>query len=67
MSLDLIERGFSAAALWVLRDNPRARRFYEYHGGQIIAEREDIRDDVVLVELAYGWSDLKESNQLVVQ
>jgi GNAT superfamily N-acetyltransferase len=60
MSLDLLARGFSAAALWVLRDNPTARRFYEHHGGKIIAEREDIRDGAVLVELAYGWSDLKE-------
>jgi ribosomal protein S18 acetylase RimI-like enzyme len=67
MSLDLIARGFGAAALWVLRENLRARRFYEYHGGQIIAEREDIRDGAVLVELAYGWSDLKGLNQLVVQ
>jgi ribosomal protein S18 acetylase RimI-like enzyme len=60
MSLDLIGRGFKGAALWVLRENLRARRFYEYHGGQIIAEREDIRDDTFLVELAYGWLDLKD-------
>ena len=59
MSLDLLGRGFSAAALWVLRDNPVARRFYEHHGGKVIAEREDIRDGAVLVELAYGWADLK--------
>lgn len=59
MFLDLLARGFSAAALWVLRENPRARRFYEYHGGQLVAEREDIRGDATLVELAYGWSDLK--------
>jgi len=67
MSLDLVGRGFRGAALWVLRENLRARRFYEYHGGQIIAEREDIRDAVVFVELAYGWSDLEKLNQLVVQ
>jgi GNAT superfamily N-acetyltransferase len=60
MSLDLLARGFSAAALWVLHDNPTARRFYEHHGGKIIAEREDIRDGAVLVELAYGWLDLNE-------
>jgi ribosomal protein S18 acetylase RimI-like enzyme len=60
MSLDLLGRGFSAAALWVLRDNPAARRFYEHHGGKVIAEREDIRDGAVLIELAYGWLDLKE-------
>jgi GNAT superfamily N-acetyltransferase len=60
MSLDLLGRGFSAAALWVLRDNPVARRFYEDHGGKVIAEREDVRGGTVLVELAYGWLDLKE-------
>jgi ribosomal protein S18 acetylase RimI-like enzyme len=60
MSLDLLGRGLRGAALWVLRDNSRARRFYEYHGGQIIAEREDVRDDIVLLELAYGWLDLKD-------
>ena len=60
MSLDLLGRGFGAAALWVLRDNPTARQFYKHHGGKVIAEREDIRDGAVLVELAYGWLDLKE-------
>jgi GNAT superfamily N-acetyltransferase len=62
MSLDLLVRGFCAAALWVLRDNPRARRFYEHHGGKIIAEREDVRDGASLIELAYGWLDLKKSD-----
>lgn len=30
--LRLRAEGFEAAVLWVLRDNPRARRFYERHG-----------------------------------
>jgi ribosomal protein S18 acetylase RimI-like enzyme len=67
MSLDLIGRGFSAAALWVLRDNAVARRFYDHNGGKVIAEREDVRDGGVLVELAYGWPDLKELDRLVAQ
>jgi GNAT superfamily N-acetyltransferase len=67
MSLDLVGRGFESAALWVLRDNPKARRFYEHRGGQIIAEREDIRDDAVLIELAYGWNRLNEFDRLIVQ
>jgi ribosomal protein S18 acetylase RimI-like enzyme len=66
MSLDLLGRGFRGAALWVLRENPRARRFYEYYGGQVIAEREDVRDGAVLIELAYGWPDLKELDLLLV-
>jgi ribosomal protein S18 acetylase RimI-like enzyme len=65
MSSDLIGRGFNAAALWVLRDNLTARRFYERYTGHVIAEREDVRDDAVLIELAYGWPDLKELNRLV--
>jgi len=28
----LVEQGYANAALWVLRDNARARRFYERHG-----------------------------------
>jgi ribosomal protein S18 acetylase RimI-like enzyme len=63
MSLDLLGRGFSAAALWVLRENPVARRFYEYHGGEVVAEREDVRGETVLLELAYGWLRLKELNR----
>jgi GNAT superfamily N-acetyltransferase len=65
MSLDLTRRGFTAAALWVLRDNLRARRFYEHYGGKVIADREDVRDGAVLVELAYGWADLRTLNRLV--
>jgi ribosomal protein S18 acetylase RimI-like enzyme len=60
MSLNLQRRGFKAAALWVLRDNHKARGFYERHGGQVIAEREDVRDGAILIELAYGWPDLQE-------
>ena len=60
MASDLIRRGFGGAALWVLRENLRARRFYERYAGHVIAEREDMRDSAVLVELAYGWPDLKE-------
>lgn len=66
MCSDLISRGFNAAALWVMSDNSRARRFYERYAGLVIAEREDVRDGTVLVELAYGWPDLKELNRLVV-
>jgi hypothetical protein len=65
MSSDLLHRGLNAAALWVLRDNLKARRFYEHYGGKVIAEREDNRDGTVLVELAYGWSDLKELKRLL--
>ena len=65
MSSFLLRRGFKAAALWVLRENVRARRFYEHYGGKMIAEREDVRDGMVLIELAYGWPELKELNRRV--
>jgi ribosomal protein S18 acetylase RimI-like enzyme len=65
MTSDLIHRGFSAASLWVLRENLRARRFYEHIGGKVIAEREDVRDGTVLIELAYGWPDLKALERMV--
>ena len=65
MSSDLQRRGFSASALWVLRDNLRARRFYEHLDGKVIAEREDVRDGTILIELAYGWRNLKELELLV--
>ena len=64
MTSDLIRRGFSGAALWVLRDNLKARRFYEHLSGKVIAEREDVRDGAVLVELAYGWPKLEDLNLL---
>lgn len=67
MSADLLIRGFNAIALWVLRDNLRARRFYERYGGQVVAERDDVRDGTVLVELAYGWPDLKELDRLIAR
>jgi ribosomal protein S18 acetylase RimI-like enzyme len=60
MFLDLSIRGFSAASLWVLRDNAPARKFYERHGGHVIAKREDVRGEVVLAEVAYGWARLQE-------
>jgi len=65
MSSDLLRRGFKSAALWVLRDNLRARHFYEHLGGKVIAERQDVRDSAVLIELAYGWPELKELNRRV--
>jgi ribosomal protein S18 acetylase RimI-like enzyme len=59
MALDLASRGFSAASLWVLRENAVARAFYERFGGQVIDVREDVRGGATLVEVAYGWANLK--------
>jgi ribosomal protein S18 acetylase RimI-like enzyme len=64
LAADLSKRGFGSASLWVLRDNAPARRFYERYGGEVIAEREDVRADGVLIEVAYGWTNLLEVARL---
>jgi hypothetical protein len=45
-------------SLWVLRENAKARRFYERLGGVVVAEKEERRAGGVLVEVAYGWRGL---------
>jgi len=56
---DLIGRGIRGVALWVLNENAHARHFYEKCGGEVIGERKDVRGQVVLTEVAYGWRDIK--------
>ncbi|MBB4290536.1 ribosomal protein S18 acetylase RimI-like enzyme [Rhizobium leguminosarum] len=58
MAMELRSREFEAAALWVLRDNKAAREFYRYLGGQVVAEKEEKRENAVLLEVAYGWHGL---------
>lgn len=55
MATELQSGGFAAIALWVLRENAAARRFYQRLGGEILGEKEDQRGDTTLVEVAYGW------------
>jgi ribosomal protein S18 acetylase RimI-like enzyme len=65
MASDLSARGFTAASLWVLRDNAPARSFYEQYGGQVVSEREEARPDGALSEVAYGWTQLSELTERV--
>ncbi len=58
MATDLSRRRFRAVGLWVLRDNPAGRRFYERYGGHVMSEREEVSEGGALVEVAYGWTDL---------
>ena len=58
LARSLAKLGHEKAGLWVLRENEMARRFYEGLGGTIVGERAGERDGTLLVELAYGWSDL---------
>jgi hypothetical protein len=53
-------RHLEAATLWVLRENAGARRFYERIGGEVVGEKEDIRDQRIFIEVAYGWRNLAE-------
>jgi ribosomal protein S18 acetylase RimI-like enzyme len=58
MARNLERRGCSPAALWVLRENWPARRFYERLGGAVVTEKVEVRPEATLVEVAYAWSDL---------
>jgi ribosomal protein S18 acetylase RimI-like enzyme len=65
MGSSLTASGFGAMSLWVLRENAPARRFYERYGGEVIAEKEDVRPEGVLLEVAYGWRELAELARLI--
>ncbi len=65
MAESLLAKGLQGGALWVLRDNHPARRFYEALNGSVVAEQEDQRSpEIVFRELAYGWNDLSRLNRL---
>ena len=65
MTKELLQRGYRGVALWVLRDNVQARGFYDWCQGRIVADREDVRGETVLIEVAYAWPDLVSLNQRV--
>jgi ribosomal protein S18 acetylase RimI-like enzyme len=54
----LVERGLTSMLVWVLRDN-LFRAFYEVLGGEEIGEQEITIGDANLVEVAYGWKDIR--------
>jgi len=54
----LLDRGRTAARLWVLRENASARSFYERLGGVPAGEKTDEESGVTVTEMAYGWRDL---------
>lgn len=60
MTNDLLTRGFKGVALWVLSKNVAARRFYACLAGEVVAEKEDVRANVVLNEVAYGWQSIED-------
>ena len=54
----LARNGGQSLCLWVLRDNARARQFYESLGGIQVGEKVDSMGGARLEEVAYGWDDL---------
>jgi ribosomal protein S18 acetylase RimI-like enzyme len=58
MARKLLDRGLSAATLWVLRENVPARAFYERLGGVLVGQKDDEQSGTTLTEVAYGWRDL---------
>jgi hypothetical protein len=59
MAAHLEERGYRNAAVWVLRDKPGARRFYEALGGEPTGvEGVWSIEGLDIPDLAYGWRDL---------
>lgn len=59
MAANLRASGYKNAAVWVLRDNPQARRFYEALGGEATGvEGVWSIEGLDIPDLAYGWRDL---------
>lgn len=55
----LAAAGCRAMALWVLKDNVKARTFYETLGGMLAAEQTITIGGAELREVAYGWPDIR--------
>jgi GNAT superfamily N-acetyltransferase len=60
----LHEIGYKALMLWVAKGNP-TEAFYAHMGGKPFAEKSEMFGDTELVEIAYGWTDIRTllSNQ----
>jgi GNAT superfamily N-acetyltransferase len=56
----LLEHGSTSMLVWVVRDNFAARGFYERLGGVYLREHElDFGAGFMLLEVSYGWPDLR--------
>jgi L-amino acid N-acyltransferase YncA len=54
----LSAKGFTSMIVWVLAQNP-SRHFYEKSGAQLVSTKEIDIGGVTLVEVSYGWSDMR--------
>lgn len=60
LAAHLMSSGCSSAAVWVLRDSPKARGFYEALGAAPVGvEGVWEVDGASLPDIAYGWRDLR--------
>jgi len=57
---ELSKTGIDSAVIWVLAQNP-SRFFYEHMGGERLGDRDEKLWGTTLKELAYGWTDLKDT------
>lgn len=55
---DLLDKGINSMLIWVLKEN-RACGFYEKMGGQIVDTKSREISGKQLMEVAYGWEDIK--------
>lgn len=55
---ELVARGMNSMLVWVLAGNP-ARGFYERLGGTWVREKPITLGGATLVEVAYGWQDIR--------
>ena len=53
-----LESGVHTAALWCLKDNEGACRFYEHVGGEFLFEQVGPEVHAGRIEVAYGWRNL---------
>ena len=55
----LMQEGLHSMLVWVLANNP-SQDFYSALGGQQVYEQEITIGEASLVEVAYGWLDIRE-------
>ncbi len=58
LAASLSGQGFKSMIAWVLEKNP-SREFYPKTGAQLVTSKEIVIGGASLVEVAYGWPDLR--------
>ncbi len=56
----LADRGAHSLVVWVLRDNRRARDFYEGLGGAPAGERDEMVGGTLAPTVGYRWTDIRK-------